>query len=410
MLARLKSPLGVLFITIFLDLLGFGIIIPVLPSLFADPDSPFFMLAEGVSIETGYIMTGLLTGLFFLGQFFAAPVLGELSDQYGRKKIILISLVGTLFAQLTMGTSIAVKSVALLFATRFIHGFLTALLPVAQATIADVTTPVERAKNFGLIGAAFGLGFIIGPLIGGILSDHTLAPYFGAATPFWFAAFLAVINIVFVLRFFKETHLVRTRRPLAWMRGIKNIMHALSMPNLRPLFLVSFFYNAGFAFYTTFAGIFLFDHFGFTSKGIGLYFTYVGLWIAFTQGFLIRKATRRWNERTILEKSMLGTAVFVVLQTLTGAPWELFLITPFFSISNGFTMANLSGLLSRTAPRETQGEVMGIASSVNAVASMIPPVLSGFVAAALSPSSPLIMAGLLCATAWWIFFSTKKAD
>ena len=185
MRATLKSPLFIIFLTIFFDLLGFGVIIPVLPSLFADPASPFFMLGTGVSIQTGYILTGLLTGIFFLGQFFASPVLGELSDQYGRKKIILVSLVGTLTIQLLMGTSIAIKSTALLFATRFLHGFITALIPVAQATIADITPPADRAKNFGLIGAAFGLGFIVGPVVGGILSDHTLSPYFGASTP-WF--------------------------------------------------------------------------------------------------------------------------------------------------------------------------------------------------------------------------------
>lgn len=406
---RLTGPLGILFITVFLDLLGFGVIIPILPSLFADPTSPFFMLPSGVTVETGYILTGLLTGLFFFAQFFAAPIFGELSDQYGRKKIILFSLWGTLLMQLAMGTSIAIKSIALLFITRFLHGFITALFPVAQATIADVTPPAERAKNFGLIGAAFGLGFIIGPFIGGILSDHTLSPYFGAATPFWFAAILAVLNIIFVMRFFKETHHTRTLRPLEWTRGIKNIVRAYQMPTLRPIFATSFFYNAGFTFYSTFSGIFLFDHFGFTSKSIGIYFAYVGIWIAFTQGFLIRKATRRWNERTILEKSMLGTAVFLVLQTLTNAPWELYLITPFFSIANGFTMSNLSGLLSRTAPKETQGEIMGIASSINALASMIPPVLSGFVAAALTPSSPLIVAALLCAIAWWIFITLGRS-
>ncbi len=409
MRSKLKSPLFIIFVTIFFDLLGFGVIIPVLPSLFADPSSQFFMLASGVSVQTGYILTGLLVGLFFLGQFFASPILGELSDQHGRKKIIIISLIGTLAAQILMGTSIAIKSVALLFVTRLIHGFVTAIIPVAQATIADITPPAERAKNFGLIGAAFGLGFIVGPFIGGILSDHTLSPYFGASTPFWFASILAIINIIFVSRFFKETHLVRTKKPLELARGIKNIMRAYRMPTLRPLFLTSFFYNAGFTFYTTFAGIFLFDHFGFTSQSIGIYFAYVGVWIAITQGFLIRRATRRWNERTILEKSILGTAIFVILQTLTGAPWELFLITPFFSISNGFTMSNLSGLLSRSAPKEAQGEIMGIASSINAVASMIPPVLSGFVAAALSPSSPLIVAGLLCAIAWAIFVSTQTS-
>jgi DHA1 family tetracycline resistance protein-like MFS transporter len=409
MRAKLQSPLFIIFLTIFFDLLGFGVIIPILPSLFADPSSQFFMLGNGVSVQIGYILTGLLTGLFFFAQFFAAPVLGELSDQHGRKKIIFLSLVGTLVAQILMGTSIAIKSTALLFATRFAHGFMTAIIPVAQATIADITPPAERAKNFGLIGAAFGLGFIVGPFLGGILSDHTLSPYFGASTPFWFASILAIINLVFVARFFKETHSTRTKRPIEWTRGIKNIMRAYNMPTLRPLFLTSFFYNAGFTFYTTFAGIFLFDHFGFTGKSIGLYFAYVGLWIAITQGFLIRKATRRWNERTILEKSMLGTAIFAVLQTLTGAPWELFLITPFFSISNGFTMSNLSGLLSRSAPKEAQGEIMGIASSMNAIASMIPPVLSGFVAAALSPSSPLIVAGLLCAIAWAIFVTTKTS-
>ena len=403
MITRLKSPLGILFITIFLDLLGFGIIIPVLPFLFADPTSPFFMLPQGVSVKTGYILMGILTSLYFFGQFFAAPILGQLSDRYGRKKVLILSIAGSITAQILMGVSIMLKSVALLFFTRLLNGVMTAIIPVSQAAIADITPPAERAKNFGLIGAAFGLGFIIGPFIGGVLSDHTLSPLFGATVPFWFAATLAMFNIFFVARFFKETHLVRTPKKFQWSRSINNIVRAYGMRELRPLFTASFFYTAGFTFYTTFVGIFLLDHFGFTSKSIGLYFTYVGIWIAFTQGFLIRKATKRWNERTILEKSMLASAIFLILQVLTGAPWELLLITPFFSIANGFSMVNLSGLLSRSVPKETQGEILGISASINALASMIPPILSGFVAAALSPSSPLIVAALLIVCGWGVF-------
>ncbi len=403
MLSRLKSPLGILFVTIFIDLLGFGIIIPVIPFLFADPTSPYFMLPAGVTVKTGYILMGVLTSLYFFGQFFAAPILGELSDRYGRKKIILFSIAGSIISQLLMGTSIMIKSVGLLLFTRLLNGVMTAIIPVSQAAIADITPPAERAKNFGLIGAAFGLGFIFGPLIGGILSDHTLSPYFGATTPFWFAAVLAVFNLFFVARFFKETHLVRTPRALHFGQSITNIIRAYGLRELRPLFATSFFYTAGFTFYITFVGIFLIDHFGFTSKSVGLYFTYIGLWIAFTQGFLIRKATKKWNERTILEKSMLASAIFLVLQVFTGAPWELLLITPFFSIANGFTMTNLSGLLSRSVPKETQGEILGISASINALASMIPPLIAGFVAAALTSSSPLIVAGLLMACGWVIF-------
>ena len=192
--------------TIFIDLLGIGILIPVIPQLLANPASPFYLLAQGVSIKTGYIILGFLTAIFPLMQFFATPLLGELSDRFGRKPVLAISLLGTCISYILFAIGILTKNLPLLFVSRGFDGITGGNIAVAQAAIADVSTPENRAKNFGLMGAAFGIGFILGPYIGGKLSDPNLISWFNAATPFWFAALLCFANVLSVVFLLPETH------------------------------------------------------------------------------------------------------------------------------------------------------------------------------------------------------------
>src|SRR3989344_3479623 len=174
-----NKPLPVIFFTVFVDLIGFGILIPVVPLLLADPESSYFLLPKGFTVNQGYIMLGFLTAMFPLMQFLAAPILGQLSDKFGRKRILAISLFGTCLSYLIFAYAILTRNIPLLFAARAFDGITGGNIAVAQAAIADVTTPANRAKNFGLIGAAFGLGFILGPYIGGKLSDPTVVSWFG---------------------------------------------------------------------------------------------------------------------------------------------------------------------------------------------------------------------------------------
>ena len=214
-----KKVLPILFVTLLLDTIGFGMVIPIIPIIFTDPNSPSFLL-PGYSQAQQFLIAGAITAVFGLMQFIAAPILGELSDIYGRKRLLTLG-VGTLaISQFLFGFGIEIASVAFLFIARSIAGVAAANMSIAQASIADVTTPQNRAKNFGLIGGAFGIGFIIGPLLSGYLAGITLNPAF----PFWTASFLGLINVIFISLFLPETHHDRkTEHSFTIFKGIKNI-------------------------------------------------------------------------------------------------------------------------------------------------------------------------------------------
>lgn len=394
---------------IFIDMLGIGILIPVIPLLLTDPSAPQFLLPTYLTVEQGFILLGLLTAAFPLAQFFAAPILGQLSDRYGRKRILLFSLAGTCFSYLVFAIAILTKNIPLLFISRIFDGLTGGNIAVAQATIADITKPEDRAKNFGLMGAVFGLGFIIGPFLGGILSNHRLISWFNAATPFWFAAILSLINITFIILSFSETHPgINKTLKINWSKSIINIVHAFQFKSLRTLYTTMFLFNGGFAFFGTFFAVYLIKKFGFNEGDIGNFFAYVGIWIIITQGLVTRLAAKRWNEQQILRVSIMLFSLCTLLFILPTSPWQLYLVTPLFAICNGLTFANLTSLVSRSADAEVQGEVLGVSASVQAFAQSIPPILSGFIAAKLSFYHPIIVSGIVIMFSAFVFIFLFK--
>jgi DHA1 family tetracycline resistance protein-like MFS transporter len=391
-----RNPLIIVFAIIFLDMLGVGVLIPVIPLLLGDPASSYYLLPPGWSIQQGYILLGLLTGIYPLMQFFATPILGQLSDKFGRKKILLFSLVGTLLGYLLFAYAILIRNIPLLFASRALDGLTGGNISVAQAVIADSTPPEKRARSFGMIGAAFGLGFIFGPYLGGKLSDPGILSWFTASTPFWFAAMLTSLNCLAVLFILPETHLSRDRnRPMEWKKALTNIRSALLMKKERHLFLSSFLFQGGFTFFTTFFGVYLINKFNFTQGNIGDFFAVVGIWIVIGQAVVVRMVAKRFKESSVLRVSLAATGVALLLYLLPNASWQLDLIVPFFAIFNGLTQANLSGLVSRSVGPEMQGRVLGILSGVQALAMAIPPMLSGLVAASIGPYAPIVISGII---------------
>lgn len=404
-------PLAVIFLTVFVDLLGFGILIPVIPQLLANPASEYFLLPKGMGIKEGYILLGFLTASFPIMQFIATPILGQLSDRFGRRRILAISLFGTCLSYLIFALGIIMKSIPLLFMSRMFDGITGGNISVAQAAIADVSTPQNRAKNFGMIGAAFGLGFIIGPYIGGKLSDPTIVSWFSATTPFYFAAILSAVNVASILLFFPETLAVKQHDlKISWSRSILNIYHAATHKTLRELFTTVFLFNGGFTFFTTFFSVYLITKFGFTQGNIGDFFAYVGLWVAFAQAVIVRKLAKRFSEKTLIRLGLIGTGASIFLYFLPRESWQLFLVVPIMAISNGLTFANITALISKSVGPQVQGEILGINASVASLAMSIPPILSGYIAADLTPEVSIWLGGaiiLIGAAAFWLFYHPK---
>jgi DHA1 family tetracycline resistance protein-like MFS transporter len=215
-----------MFLTIFIDMLGIGVLVPVIPQLLGEPSSPYFLL-DPSQIKLGFILLGFLVASYPIATFFASPILGALSDKYGRKPVLLASIAGTSLSYFVFAYAIITKNIPLLFASRIIDGLTGGNISVAQAVIADSTTPENRAKVFGAIGAAFGLGFIFGPFLGGILSSPSVLPFFSASTPFIFSGLLALFNVISIRYFFVESikHKDVERKIDLWA-SFKNIANA----------------------------------------------------------------------------------------------------------------------------------------------------------------------------------------
>jgi len=397
-----RAPVWIILFTILLDSLGVGILVPIVPQLLGNPSSPEYLLKD-TPPGVGYVLLGFLVAVFPIMQFFATPVLGQLSDRYGRKKILAFSLAGTAFGYVLFAVGVILGNIPLLFVARALDGITGGNMSVAQAALADVTPPRERTKTFGLIGAMFGVGFILGPFLGGVLADARVVSWFTAATPFWFAAILASLNTASVILQFDETNQHIRFVPLDLGRSLQNIARAYALPPLRPLFATIFFFNAGFGFFISFFGVFLIDRFGFTQTDIGNFFAYVGVCMIVTQLVTTRRVAARFGESQVLRVSILGVSMMMGVYTLTPSWRWIFLIAPFSSTFNGLTMANMGGLLSRSVAPDVQGEVLGIASSIQALAQALPPLGAGFVAATFSPKAPVLAASLMMFLAWAVF-------
>jgi DHA1 family tetracycline resistance protein-like MFS transporter len=401
------KPLLVILSIVFLDLVGVGILIPIVPILLAGPRSPYYVLPAGYTVQQGYILLGWLVAIYPLCQFLAAPILGQLSDKYGRRKVLGVSLAGTCASYIVFAIGIITKNIPLLFLARGFDGVTGGNIPVAQAVVADITPPKERAKNFGLIGAAFGLGFIIGPYIGGKLSDPSVVSWFNAATPFWFAALLSAANIVLVVTLLPET-LARARKELKirWDRSLIDVAHAYTYRGFRTLFTTAFLFQGGFTFYTTFIGVYFINKFNFTSGNIGDFLAYVGLWIVISQGLIVRQLTR-FADYKILRVTLIMTGVLILTFFLPTASWQLLFVVPFFGVANGLSQAFLPTIISRSADQSIQGEILGINASVSALAQSIPPIIAGYLAAEIVAQAPIYVASLfivLSGLIFWLFY------
>lgn len=399
-----RSPLLALFITVLIDMLGVGIIIPVLAPLFLSTTAGLFDPATSLNVRT--IALGVIAGVFPLMQLIGAPLLGALADRHGRKKILLISLCGTLLGYIIFAIGILTSNLLLLFLARALDGFTGGNISIAMSSIADISDEKTRTKNFGLIGMAFGVGFIIGPYVGGTLSNPAIVPFFNFATPFWAATILCAINIILVVTNLPETLQKKLNKPFSLLTGFQNIGRAFQMKTLRTMFIVSFLLTSGFSFFAQFFQVYLIDTFAFNQTQIGNLFAYLGLWIAFTQGFLTRSLTK-FPSATILRYSILGVALTIPALLIPQNAILIYAIYPFIAMFQGVTQPNISNIVSSLADKQSQGEILGIAQSIQSLAMTLPPVIAGFLAV-YDVRLPLIFAGGIIGISWLVFITQYK--
>jgi len=356
-----RSPLLVIFITVFIDLVGFGIVIPVLP-----------YYAEGTKFGATPTQVGLLFASYSVMQLVFSPVLGRLSDKYGRRPILLMSLLGTAIGFLILGFA---TTLWMLFVGRIIDGISGGNISTAQAYIADVTTKENRAKGMGLIGAAFGLGFVFGPAIGGILSR------WGVNVPFLFAGGLAFANAILLYFTLPETvtrdHPARVSA--ASGRGWQQLVVALREPRLAYVLAIYFLGIVAFSMMTATFSLFMMFRLGYDAFHNGWVFAFVGIISAVIQGGLIGKLVKRFGEPLLIIVGALlfSASLFAIpFVTLASGLTALLALGAATAIGQALSAPSLSSLASKTASAGEQGGVLGVMQSVASLARAVGPSLA----------------------------------
>ena len=400
-----KKNIRVLMLTTLAEVIGFGILIPIVPLMFVEPNSQFFILPEIFSVQMGYILLGLLVGSYPLMQFLATPILGELSDIYGRRTVIQISIFGTVISTLIFAYALVTANLVILFISRLVNGLTGGLNSVVQASVADMSNEDNKSQNLGKIGATFGAGFVIGPFLGGLLSSGGFA-VLGLSTPFIFAAALSFASLIFVSTELKETSPMKDGK-INWMKPFTQIRKGLKMTGLRKLFTANFFYFSGFAFLTTFLSVILVERFSFTQLEIGNTFLLIGLVIMFTQLVLIPRLFPRFSEEYVMPITLMLTGLAVLIMGLQSNVVLFLFFASVFAMMNGITNISLETLVSRNAPEDSQGLALGTNQSLRSLANAGPSMLSGVAAALFTSAAPIYMAGLIIFVTGLIYFITE---
>jgi MFS transporter, DHA1 family, tetracycline resistance protein len=316
---------------------------------------------------------GLLVAMGPLVLFFSSPLIGALSDQKGRKKMLNITLIIGFFSYLIAVVAIARNSLLLLMLSRIFYGISAGNLTVVQAALADLSSREEKAKYFGLYSMALGAGFGIGPFLGGILSKTFFQGGLQLAAPFCFAALLTFINWVLIAWKFKESRQTREVTAMNWMVGLKNLKRALRLKELRMIFIVMFLFFFGWDFFMEFASVFLLKRFDFSGIGIGAFYAYTSLLYALFAGIFIRPITKRFPAKRILEIALiLGGCYFFFFLCISKAH-TIWLYIPPLLYFLALIYPTATTVISNDAPPEAQGEILGVYGSIQSLALILSP-------------------------------------
>lgn len=395
------NPLALTFIllTVCLDAIGIGLIFPVMPDLMVE--------VTGLSLSEAALWGGAITASFAIMQFLFGPVVGNLSDRFGRRPVLLISMTIMALDYAIMGLA---ASVWVLLVARAVSGITAATHSTANAFIADISTPDQRAKRFGLIGAAFGVGFVLGPIAGGLLAG------IDSRAPFWAAAALAGANAVFGFFVLPETLAPQNRRPFRWSRAnpLSSFAAIRRLPALGPLLVVAFIYALTFTVYPAVWSYYGKAAFGWSAGWIGFSLAVYGISLALVQSLLVAPSIRIFGEKRVFIIGMcIEVGAFIFLGLTTSGLLTL-LMTPITALG-GIAGPALQSLQSRRAPADQQGELQGVLTSLNALTMILGPLMMTWVFGVFTapggiflPGAPFLFAAVLMVAAVIVFVATLR--
>jgi DHA1 family tetracycline resistance protein-like MFS transporter len=353
-----KRLFSIIFV-VFIDLLGFSLILPLLP-----------YYAE--TFKASEFTTGLLIASYAAMQLIGAPILGRLSDRIGRRPVLLVSVLGTFIGFVMLGFA---NALWILFASRILDGISGGNLSVAQAYISDVTDAKNRSKGLGMIGAAFGLGFIIGPAAGGFLSQ------WGFHVPALVAAGLSLINLALIFFWLPESLTQERRIEMSNQKrpevSLSALQTALKRPFSGPILITRFFFGLAFAVFQTIFALYALAKFNLTATQTGYILTYVGVLSVFVQGFLVGQLTRSVREDVLITASVALMGISLAGWALApSVAWLLIILTP-TAISGGLLNTLLSSTLTKAVTQQEIGGILGLSTSIESATRIIAPILGG---------------------------------
>jgi DHA1 family tetracycline resistance protein-like MFS transporter len=399
----LNKPVIIILMTILLDAMGVGIMIPVLPDLMASvlPDA---------SLADATLWGGILATIFALMQFLFSPTLGVASDQYGRKPVLMIALTVMIAYYLIMAVA---QSLWLLVIGRIIGGLTAATHATASAYIADISEPDEKAARFGLLGAAFGVGFVLGPIIGGVLGE------LGPRAPFYAAAVIAALNAVFCWIWLKESVTDDIRRKFSWKRAnpFGAALEVSKFAGVGHLLWVLGLFLIGVAVYAAIWPFFTVERFDWSPGMIGVSLTLYGICFAIIQGALVNPAIKRFGERRTVVLGFSAEIIALMVVAFIPNGFLMLAFTPMAAIGV-IGQPPLQAILSKAVGDDNQGTLQGVIGSLNAVAMIITPLVMSALFYAFTdddapfyfPGAPFFVSAILVAVALWVFLSTRAKD
>jgi MFS transporter, DHA1 family, tetracycline resistance protein len=356
---KTSHALAFIFVTVLIDTIGFGIVLPVLPDL--------IMELTDVSVSQASLYGGWLAFAYAITQFLFGPIIGNLSDRFGRRPVLLFSLLAFGVDYALMGLA---PTIGWLFLGRALAGIAGAAHTTANAYIADVSPPEKRAQNFGLMGAAFGLGFILGPALGGILGD------FGPRAPFFAAAALAIVNMIYGVLVLPESLAPEARRPFHWHRAntVGTILQLRKYPLVLAMATAMFFWMLAhqvlpniWAFYTK-------EKFGWSSIEVGFSLAFAGVLMAAVQAGLTRVLVPRIGERLAVVVGLSAGGLGYVGYAFATHGWMMYVVMVVGMLA-GLAFPSLNALMSREIPKNAQGELQGAVASTFSLTAIIGPVV-----------------------------------
>ena len=391
-----------IFAVVFVDLLGFSLILPLVP----------FYAKEFAASD---FVIGLLVASYAAAQLVGAPILGRLSDRYGRRPVLLISILGTALGFVLLGFA---NSLWMLVASRILDGLTGGNISVAQAYITDITDEKNRAKGLGLIGAAFGLGFIIGPAMGGILSNVGEGLDAGAnspiiwqfALPAFVAAVLATLNLIAVYLFLPESLSAERREELAANPTqeftLANLRQAFRRPRVGPLLHTRFFFGLAFAMFQTIFPLYALERLGLEADQTAFILTYVGVLVVIVQGGLIGRLTARFPENKLtLWSTIIMTGSLLAWAFTPSVPVLLVVLAP-LAFAGGVLSTVINSMLSKSVYPEEVGGTLGLSAALESATRVISPTAAGFLLGSLGAWAPGVAAALI--TGWLSTFVWRR--